>query len=69
MERAEQTRREGRAFLQRTLSRQRAREAEEGRREREEMERRTQAVLSLKKNTENSEVCIHMLAYKSSLRP
>ena len=53
---AQQAQKEGRAFLHKTLEQRKKREAEEGKREREEMERRTRAILNLKKNTENSEV-------------
>ena len=52
---------EGRAFLRQTLDQRRTREAEEGRREREEMERKMKAVLSLKKNTESSVVSIYIM--------
>ena len=63
LEKAQHSQKEGRAFLQKTLHQQRTRDAEERKKEREEMERRTQAVLSLKRNTENSEVyfCKHTI--------
>ena len=56
VERARQTMRDGQAFLQKTLEQRRAKEQEETERERGESERRLTAVLSLKRNIENSEV-------------
>ena len=56
VERERQTLAEGRAFLQQTLERRREREAGEREGEKREKERRLNAVLSLKRNTESSEV-------------
>ncbi|CAI7992695.1 Cilia- and flagella-associated protein 74 [Geodia barretti] len=61
IERARQTMRDGQAFLQKTLEQRRTREQEERERERGESERRLTAVLSLKRNIENSEGTIQAL--------
>ena len=67
IERARQTMRDGQAFLQKTLEQRRAREQEERERERGESERRLTAVLSLKRNIENSEVSfLHTTCYLST---
>lgn len=56
IQKAQKAQKEGQAFLHKTLEKQKEREAEKGRREKEEMEKRMKAVLSLKKNIEDSEV-------------
>ena len=60
VERERQTLAEGRAFLQQTMERRREREAGEREGEKREKERRLNAVLSLKRNTESSEVTLHI---------
>ena len=56
IERARRAHEEGKVFLHKTLERRREKEAEKGRKEREELDKRMRAALSLKRNMESSEV-------------
>ena len=56
IERARRAHEEGKVFLHKTLELRREKEAENGRKEREELDKRMRAVLSLKRNMESSEV-------------
>ena len=56
IEKARQAQEDGRAFLRKTMERRRQEEAKEEMQQRQQLERRVKAALSLKRNLESSEV-------------